>query len=113
MTLLEIIQVEGIVIRHIEKVTTSLFSEHKFFNEPNQELIYSEKFGRNMCKETKTNSLGGKYLVTIDHGLSEIVLFNRFGIGETVEEAYAEFLKIDEMDLDTYRKYAKESRKAC
>jgi hypothetical protein len=74
LTLNEILDVEGIVIRKIPKET--------------------RRFGKGGTKEAKDNSLGGKYLVTLKHDQNSIVRFNmgNAGIGDTVQGAWRDLM---------------------
>jgi len=94
MTTEDILQIEGIVIRLIPAQTVTLchYSEgRKLYN---GETIV-ERNGRKFAQEIKQNSLGKKYLVTRVNGQGNTVMFNTKydGIGDTIESAYADYLK--------------------
>lgn len=91
----EILSIEGIVIRLIPKLDISFYNARHFTGKPNQRKIYISKYKREMTEETTENSLGGKYLITIQKGQGSMVSFNLklCGIGDTIEEAYKDFKK--------------------
>ncbi len=70
LTLLEILEIEGIVVRKIPMETHTNWSDG--------------------TTEVKQNKLGGKYIVTLKHNQDSMVRFTkgRDGIGDTVEEAW-------------------------
>ena len=99
----EVLGIEGIVIRKIPLVTISLWASSKqidentkFNNTPNikEEVIYCNKRLKYLIKETKENSLGGKYIVTMENGQDELVRFTkkRSGIGDSIEQAYLDYI---------------------
>lgn len=100
-TIKDILNMGGIVIRLIPKESISMYSynDHnkKLLNRPNTVLIYSDYHKRDMIKETRVNSLGGKYLVTMEYGQGRTVMFNKrtCGVGDTVEEAYEAYRALE------------------
>lgn len=100
-TIKDILNIEGIVIRLIPKVSISMYSynEHnkKLLSRDNTTLAYSDYHKRDMIKETRVNSLGGKYLVTMEYGQGSTVMFNKrtCGVGDTLEEAYEAYRALD------------------
>ena len=93
MTLEEILEIEGIVIRKIPMQSVSRFKcyrKHVWSNRENKTYSVEECELYNMVTETRTNTLGGKYLVTIQHNQDSMVRFNkrRDGVGDTIEEAW-------------------------
>ena len=98
MKLNDILNVEGIVIRKIPMESVSIYnyeSRKELLSRPNVVKFYSEVFKRDMIKETKFNSMGGKYLITKCNDQSSMVRFDKktCGIGDTIEDAYNDFLK--------------------
>lgn len=94
MDILDIIALEGIVIRKIPFQTKSLYLYREGMQlKENQTIIQSGN--RQMVEEIKTNALGGKYLITFERGTGSTVIFNLKynGIGETIELAYADYIK--------------------
>jgi hypothetical protein len=74
LTIDEILNIEGIVIRKIPVKTRTNWSDG--------------------TSEVKDNSLGGKYFVTLKHNQDSTVKFNkdRDGIGDTVQEAWRDLM---------------------
>lgn len=108
MTLQEILNIEGIVIRKIPKQTIHdwrIYSDNviKAYKEKGCEL-YISKDGVTIAREIKNNKLGGKYLITIETSSDKTVIFNRnyCGIGDTIEEAYEDFKNIKVYGDTTY-----------
>ena len=97
MTAQEILNLEGVVLRKIPEKSYSLYryTEHNksLLKKPNTEVV--EHNGEKMIRETQVNPLGGKYLLTVQKDQMSTVRFNKAysGIGETVEEAYQDFLE--------------------
>jgi len=52
----------GIVLRYIPKTRIGIYEARHYRGEPNQELFHHEQYGRQMMKEIKENSHGGKWL---------------------------------------------------
>ena len=98
MKLNDILELEGIVIRKIPKESVALYSynDHnkRLLDRPNMELVYIESYKRDMIKETKVNSLGGKYLITTVNNQDSQVRFNlkSDGIGDTIDKAYEDYI---------------------
>ena len=74
LTLNEILDIEGVVVRKIPTTTTTRWS--------------------NGDTKVKQNALGGKYLVTLQHNQDSMVRFNkgRDGIGSTVQDAWRDLV---------------------
>lgn len=98
MQLADILALEGVVIRKIERVTVNhwltsaaALARHKANG---AEIVTNEK-GRELIKETKTNSLGGKYLLTIVRGQGSLAPWafdlKHCGVGDTIEAAYEDY----------------------
>ena len=97
MTLEDILEIEGIVIRKIPVQSVSRFKcyrKHVWSNRENKVYTVEECGLYNMVTETRTNTLGGKYLVTLQHDQDSMVRFNkgRDGIGSTVQEAWRDLV---------------------
>ena len=96
MKLEEILSLEGIVIRLIPKEVTRYWRSSQKAHEAHKasggESIIRD--GRELMVEHKTLSLGGKYLITFAANQDSMVRFdlNRNGIGNTIEEAYSNYL---------------------
>ena len=96
MNILDIIAIEGIVIRKIPVHSTSLYSyregdENRL--KENESIV--ERGNRKYRQEIKTNGLGGKYLISMKMDQYSTVIFNNKydGVGDTIESAYADYLK--------------------
>ncbi len=96
MNALDILAIEGIVIRKIPMQTTSLYSyregdENRL--KDNETIV--ERNGRKLRQEIKINTLGGKYIISMSNGQGSNVMFNikYDGVGDTVESAYADYLE--------------------
>jgi hypothetical protein len=74
LTLNEILDIEGVVVRKIPMTTTTRWS--------------------NRDSEVKQNTLGGKYLVTLKHNQDSTVRFHKgyYGIGQTIQGAWCDLL---------------------
>lgn len=97
MNILDIIAIEGIVIRKIPVHSTSLYSYREGDEKrlkPNQEIIMINET-RKMIREVKENKFGGKYFITTVPHQGATVIFNQSydGIGDTIEKAYKNYLK--------------------
>ena len=97
MTLGEILDIEGIVIRKIPMQSVSRFKCYRkrvWSNGDNTTYSVEECGLYNMVTETRTNTLGGKYLVTLQHNQDSMVRFNKDsnGIGNTVQEAWRDLV---------------------
>jgi hypothetical protein len=96
MTLLDILNIDGIVIRKIPiERTYHYYTSDKMLESHKArggETIVNES-GRELMVEQKTFSMGGKYLITFEFSQGSMVRFDlkRNGIGNTIEEAYADF----------------------
>lgn len=99
VNLQEILNLEGIVIRKIPAVTVQKW---RIYNPQTLEAyrekgakIYKAPDGVDVAEETKVNVLGKKYLVTFSNDTDQNVIFNvKFcGVGETIEEAYNDFVE--------------------
>ena len=88
----DILTIPGAVIRHIPQTSQSLFT-YREGRELRGELV--EMDGRKFDKVIKQNSLGGKYVFTIQNDQMSQVHFNmkRDGVGDTPEGAYADYMK--------------------
>lgn len=88
----DILNLDGIIIRKIPKTTVSLFGyypdKHKTIK---GEIVTID--GRQYIKEVKENSLAG-YCITFDNGQGSMVQFikTQCGFGETIEEAYVDYI---------------------
>lgn len=97
MTLDQILQIEGIVVRKIPMQTISTYrighlKSHQLLEIPKENTI--EENGVLLQRIVKDNVYGGKYFVQINANQYSTVIFNRktSGIGDTVEEAYSDYL---------------------
>lgn len=88
-----ILKTEGIVIRLIPMTTTSRYAYQEGRKLSATETIV-ERDGRTMVESVKHNSYGGKYLVTFkrDQGAQLHFSLKHDGVGDTIEEAYADKL---------------------
>ena len=96
MTDLDILKLEGVVVRLIPSKSISLLSYKEGDEErlrDGQDVVVRN--GRRFVRETRSNSLGGKYLLTFRNDQCATVIFaNKYdGIGDSIEEAYADYLK--------------------
>lgn len=100
MNLIEIIGLEGIVIRRIPKETVFHWStsekELQRRKKEGAKTITNDK-GRELIVEHKTFSLGGKYLVTFQFDQDKTVMFHAWGVGDTIEEAHQDFVNKKEL----------------
>lgn len=91
----DILQIEGIVIRKIPKITVSrwTYREGDENRLKSNERIVTNEQGRKFVEIAKENSMAG-YIVTFDKSQGSTVLFNkkRDGVGSTIEEAYKDLL---------------------
>lgn len=103
MTLGEILEIEGIVVRKIPMQSVSRWNHYnnkidwtkvKKANTSYQAEPHPVHPNAVVVTETRTNALGGKYLVTLQHDQASMVRFNkgRDGIGDTVEEAWRDLV---------------------
>lgn len=97
MTLEEILEIEGIIIRKIPTQSVSRFKchrKHAWISKDNKTYSVEECGLHNIVTETRTNTLGGKYLVTLQHNQDSTVRFSkgRDGIGDTVVEAWRDLV---------------------
>jgi hypothetical protein len=92
--LFKILKIEGIVIRLIPKINKSLYNENYYKGKSNQRIFYHDRYKRNMCEEITENSLGGKYIISIEYNQDSTIRQNKnnVGIGNTIEIAYQDFL---------------------
>ena len=96
MDVLDIIAIEGIVIRKIPATSISLTSYREGDLDKlksNQKIIHRNN---KIFIETMThNSMGGKYLITKKMDQFSTVQFDRRydGIGDTIESAYADYIE--------------------
>lgn len=93
MTVLEILQIEGIIVRLIPRETVHLYTYSEGRSVPPSRTIV-EINGRKFEREVRKNVYGGKYFVKRDMGHGSVIQFNTRtdGIGDTIEAAYADFL---------------------
>ena len=74
------------------------YNEHNkiLLHKPNTQLVWCPNREREMIRETRQNSFGGKYLVTKANNQDGLVRFNfkTCGVGDTIEEAYENYLNI-------------------
>lgn len=102
-TLNEILNIEGIVIRKIPMETISLYNYNEYNKRllglPDTQLVWCPNRGKEMIKETRRNTMGGKYLIKMEKNQDGLVRFNKktCGIGDTIEEAYKNFLSINSL----------------
>jgi len=96
MRLEDILKVEGIVIRKIPEETVKMWSYSERLEKlPDFELVVDEEEeGRKKLKEVVKNTLGGKYLVSLEFSQDSLVRFNKktCGVGDTIEEAYTDLI---------------------
>ena len=97
MTIEEILDIDGIVVRKIPKTTASAWvsseKEHARHKAAGGDTYINSR-GREVCIETKTNSLGGLYIVTMDKTQGSLVRFDKTtaGIGKTIPDAYTDMI---------------------
>lgn len=95
MKALEILAIDGIVIRKIPVVSVSRWSyregDENHLNEG--ETIVTNESGRKVRQVEKKNALSG-YAITLEPSQGATVMFYKktSGFGSTVEEAYADFI---------------------
>lgn len=98
MDALDILKLDNIVIRKIERVTVSRWRSTEKMHERHKaaggEYVTDEK-GREYMVDRKTNAMGGKYLLRFESGTGSQVHFNikTDGVGDTIEAAYTDYLK--------------------
>lgn len=95
MNALDIIVIDGIVIRKIPVYSTSLYSYREGDeNRLKENETIVERNGRKFRQEIKLNSFGGKYLIAMQMNQMASVTFNTKydGIGDTIESAYQNYL---------------------
>lgn len=95
LTALDIVEIEGIIVRKIPKQSTSLYS----YKEGDENRLKEgesivERHGRKFREQTCDNSLGGKYLISekMDQGSTVVFSTKYDGVGDTIESAYEDFL---------------------
>ena len=95
MNTLEILALEGIVVRHIPMTSTSLYS-YREGDETRLKLGESivERNGRKFRQAIVNNVFGGMYFITFKDDQGATVIFDkkRDGIGETIEKAYDNYI---------------------
>lgn len=95
MNALEILTIEGIVVRHIPQTSTHLYS-YKEGDENRLKFGESivERNGRKFRRVIINNVFGGMYFITFKDDQGATVIFDkkRDGIGETIENAYHNYL---------------------
>lgn len=99
MTTKDILNIEGIVIRKIPFKTVHRWRIHNpnvlEAYRKNGAKIYKSDDGVDIAEETKINKLGGKYIITLKNSTDRTVIFDLdfCGVGETIEDAYYDFIK--------------------
>lgn len=89
--LAELLEMDGIVIRKIPMTSVSNYNFTERTLGKNESIV--EMCGRKYIREVKTNSLGGKYLITFksDQGSNIYFSLKYDGIGDSPLEAYKDY----------------------